>query len=72
MIENGVSFCRLGTAAEIFKGGNNTDAFINTRLQPGDESVQESEPFQRLAGAGKTVEPVFDICAGHHLAEARC
>jgi hypothetical protein len=57
--------------------GNNTDAFINTRLQPGDESLQESEPFQRLAGAGKTVETVFDICAGHHrlkpgVNEIRC
>jgi hypothetical protein len=37
---------------------NNAMSFINTRLQPGGVMVPVSEPFQRLAGAGKTVETV--------------
>jgi hypothetical protein len=38
---------------------NNATAFINTRLQPGGSKVSAREPFQRLAGAGKTVETVL-------------
>jgi hypothetical protein len=49
-----------------------TVLLINTRLQPGVGSPPASEPFQRLAGAGKTVETVLTGLAGHHRAEARC
>jgi hypothetical protein len=45
---------------------------INTRLQPGGEGVRADKPFQRLAGAEKTVETVLTFFAGHHRAEARC
>jgi hypothetical protein len=54
------------------KMGNTVTALINTRLQPGAVSVLASEPFQRLAGAGKTVQTVFTFLAGQHRAEARC
>ena len=37
----------------------NATALINTRLQPGGAKVSPREPFQRLAGAEKTVETVF-------------
>jgi len=47
-------------------------ALINTRLQPGGASAPASEPFQRFASAGKTVETVLTFLAGHHRAEARC
>jgi hypothetical protein len=47
-------------------------AFINTRLQPGGECVSARKPFQRLAGAEKTVETVLTSFAGRHRAEARC
>ena len=36
-----------------------TITLINTRLQPGGEGVRTGEPFQRLAGSGKTVETVL-------------
>jgi hypothetical protein len=52
--------------------GNIAIALINTRLQPGGASLPASEPFQRLAGAEKTVETVLTGLAGHHRAEARC
>jgi hypothetical protein len=45
---------------------------INTRLQPGGASVRAGEPFQRLAGKGKTVETVMIFFVSHHRAEARC
>jgi hypothetical protein len=38
-------------------------ALINTRLQPSGKNVPASEPFQRLAGTGKTVETVLTFCA---------
>ena len=37
---------------------------INTRLQPGGEGVGSEEPFQRLAGGGKTVETVLSALTG--------
>jgi hypothetical protein len=37
---------------------NHPMVLINTRLQPGGESVAVREPFQRLTNAGKTVETV--------------
>jgi len=51
---------------------NQTVLLINTRLQPGVGSTRTSEPFQRLVGAGKTVETVLTGFADHHRAEARC
>jgi hypothetical protein len=42
---------------------DNMTALINTRLQPGDESVRADEPFQRLVGAGETVETVLTCFA---------
>ena len=39
--------------------GNAIFDFISTRLQPGVVATCESEPFQRLARALKTVETVF-------------
>ena len=47
-------------------------ALINTRLQPGGGGVSASEPFQRLASAGETVETVLNCLADLHRAEARC
>jgi hypothetical protein len=47
-------------------------ALINTRLQPGGGGVPAGEPFQRLAGAGETVETVLNCLADRHRAEARC
>ena len=47
-------------------------ALINTRLQPGGVGVPVSEPFQRLAGAGETVETVLNCLADRHRTEARC
>jgi hypothetical protein len=38
----------------------------NARLQPGVSSTATREPFQRLAGAGKTVETVLTGLADHH------
>jgi hypothetical protein len=52
--------------------GDNVVALIDTRLQPGGASVPANEPFQRLAGAEKTVETVSTSFVGHHRAEARC
>jgi hypothetical protein len=54
------------------KMSNQTVLLINTRLQPGVGSPPTREPFQRLAGAGKTVETVLTGLAEHHRAEARC
>ena len=47
-------------------------ALINTRLQPDGGGVPASKPFQRLAGAGETVETVLNCLADRHRAEARC
>ncbi len=47
-------------------------ALLNTRLQPGGGGVPVSEPFQRLVGAGETVETVLNCFADRHRAEARC
>jgi len=38
-------------------------ALINTRLQPGGGGVAVGEPFQRLAGSGKTIETVLKCLA---------
>jgi hypothetical protein len=38
----------------------------NARLQPGVSSTATREPFQRPAGAGKTVETVLTGLADHH------
>jgi hypothetical protein len=39
-------------------------ALINTRLQPGGGDVLASEPFQRHANAGETVETVLPTVTG--------
>ena len=57
---------------KLMRKTQDTVALINTRLQPGGEGDRAGEPFQRLAGAGKTVETVMTSFAGHHRAEARC
>jgi hypothetical protein len=55
----------------LAKMSNQTVLLINARLQPGVGSAPTSEPFQRLAGAGKTVETVLTGLADQHRAEAR-
>jgi hypothetical protein len=43
------------------------------RCGPGDEASQlHAAPFQRLVGAGKTVETVLKYFTGFHQAEIRC
>jgi hypothetical protein len=59
-------------ATVLAKMNNIFIALVNTRLQPGGESAQAGEPFQRLASARKTVETVLQRMAGRHRAEARC
>ena len=54
------------------KMNNTSIALINTRLQPGGGGVPASEPFQRLASAGETVETILSSLAAPHRAEARC
>ena len=62
----GVGLLRLAKMGDI------SIALINTRLQPGGVGVPVSEPFQRLAGEGETVETVLNCLADRHRAEARC
>ena len=47
-------------------------ALTNTRLQAGGGGVPVSQPYQRLVGAGETVETVLNCLADRHRAEARC
>jgi hypothetical protein len=65
-------FCFALPFMETLKMSNPVIAPINTRLQPGGASVRAGEPFQRLAGKGKTVETVMIFFVSHHRAEARC
>ena len=45
--------------------------FIDTRLQPGVNTRESGEPFQRLLMEGKTAQAVFFVFDRLHLAEAR-
>ena len=45
---------------------------INTWLQPGANTNEMHQPFQRLAFKSKTVETVFPFLFSQHRAEARC
>ena len=65
-------FFREAMLLRLAKMSNISIALINTRLQPGGGGVPVTEPFQRLASAGKTVETVLNCLADRHRAEARC
>ena len=50
----------------------NLPNLINTWLQPGANSNEMHQPFQRLSSGSKTVETVFRVCFDGHWAKAQC
>ena len=50
----------------------NLPNIINTWLQPGANSNEMHQPFQRLSCESKTVETVFRVRSDDHWPKAQC